>query len=176
MMDKGLTHIYCGEGKGKTTAAFGLALRCAGHGQTVVIAQFLKAGDSGECQAMRRFPNVLLQAVHPVGKFSFQMNAEEKQQTTRALTAFFAEITALAVQRQARLLLLDEIIGAVDKGFLSEETVLAFLRSRPAGLEVVMTGRNPSAALIDCADYVSEIQKIKHPFDRGIAARDCIER
>ena len=78
---KGLIHLYCGEGKGKTTAAVGLAVRCAGHGGRVVFAQFLKDGTSGECRALAGLKNVTVLAANPVGKFSFQMTEEEKRRT-----------------------------------------------------------------------------------------------
>ena len=103
-MDTGLIHIYCGDGKGKTTASLGLVLRCAGRGGKILFAQFLKGRPTGELEALKALPQV-----------------------------------------------------------------------KPAHTEVVLTGRDPSPALLDLADYVSEIKKIKHPFDRGLAARIGIE-
>lgn len=173
-MEKGLIHIYCGEGKGKTSAAFGLALRCAGHGERVIIAQFLKDGNSGECEMMRRLPQVQVFGSNPSGKFSFQMNAEEKIYTKKAVQHIFQQ--AVAAAADARMLVLDEAMAALSCDFLQLEDVLQFLEARPAGLEVVLTGRYPPQELLDRADYVSEIQKMKHPFDRGVAARDGIER
>lgn len=173
--DIGLIHIYCGDGKGKTTAAMGLAARCAGHGRGVVIAQFLKDGSSGECRVLGRLDGVTLLAANPFGKFSFQMTADERAQTTGAVRRMFEAACAHAVRTGARLLVLDEVCAAITCGFLDEADVTAFLDGKPQGLEVVLTGRDPSLALQQRADYISEIRKCRHPFDRGIAAREDIE-
>lgn len=176
MKETGLTHIYCGDGKGKTTAAMGLALRCAGHGKPVVVAQFLKDGTSGECRAFAALPNVTLLAANPSGKFSFRMTEEEKKQTAEALTRTFDAACDFAVRTNARMLVLDEVCAAISCGFLAEDRVLDFLSRRPEQLEVVMTGRDPSAQLREAANYISEIRKIRHPYDKGVAAREGIEQ
>lgn len=170
----GLVHIYCGDGKGKTTAAFGLALRCVGSGNKVVVAQFLKDGQSGECRALRTFSNVVLLGCNPSGKFSFHMDEAEKKQTRQVSQQTLRE--AFEAAHDARLLVLDEVMAAVTCGFLTVEEVVAAVQNRSAGLELVMTGRNPPNELAALADYISEMKKIRHPFDRGIAARDGIER
>ena len=172
---KGLIHLYCGEGKGKTTAAVGLAVRCAGHGGRVVFAQFLKDGTSGECRALAGLKNVTVLAANPVGKFSFQMTEEEKRRTADAVSRMFEAAAGFAVREGARLLVLDEVCAAVSCGFLEERAVLAFLDGRPETLEVVMTGRGPSEALCARADYITEMAARRHPFDRGAAAREGIE-
>ena len=170
----GLVHVYCGDGKGKTTAAFGLALRCVGAGNKVVVAQFLKDGQSGECCALRTFPNAVLLGCNPTGKFSFRMDETEKEQTRKVSRQTLQE--ALAAAHDARMLVLDEVMAAVTCGFLTVEEVIHAVTNRPAELELIMTGRNPPEELAALADYISEIKKIRHPFDRGIAARDGIER
>lgn len=175
MIQRGLVHLYCGDGKGKTTAAFGLALRCAGHKEQVVIAQFLKDGRSGECRIMRELPNVCLFSANPTGKFTFQMTEEDKRQTTLALNECMQKAAQVASSLSARILILDEILAAITGGFIKCDDVLALLQSRPAQMEVVLTGRNPPQALIDYADYISKISKVKHPFDEGIKAREGIE-
>ena len=171
----GLVHLYCGEGKGKTTAAVGLAVRCAGHGGKVVFAQFLKDGTSGECRVLAKLPAVTLLAANPVGKFSFRMTDEEKQETAQALTRTFRAATDFAVREQAQLLVLDEVCAAVSCGFLDEREVLDWLEHRPDTLEVVLTGRGPSEALQAHADYITEMTKRRHPYEKGIAAREGIE-
>lgn len=176
MNELGLIHLYCGDGKGKTTAAMGLALRCAGRGKTVVVAQFLKDGASGECRALAKMPQVTVLAANPCGKFSFQMTEEEKTQTADAAARTFAAATGFAVREQARLLVLDEACAAIACGFLDEQALLDFLDGKPAGLEVALTGRDPSDALLARADYISEIVKRRHPFDKGVAAREDIEQ
>lgn len=176
MRENGLIHIYCGDGKGKTTAAMGLALRSIGHHKPVVIAQFLKDGTSGECRLLGTMDNVTVLAANPVGKFSFAMSDSEKEVTKNAIVRTFEAATQFAVREHAFLLILDEVCAAITCGFLEEERVLAFLHNKPDMLEVVMTGRDPSERLQAEADYISEICKRKHPFDRGIAAREGIEQ
>ncbi len=160
-------HIYTGDGKGKTTCAAGLAARCAGYGKKVLFYQFLKCEPSGECVT-------LAEAVefHCVKeKFGFVCNMtdsekEELKEKTRAL--FFA-----ACDSECDMLVLDEILGAVACGFIEEQELLQFLKN--AHCEVVLTGRDASEVLIEAADYVTEMQQVKHIYDRGISARRGIE-
>jgi len=169
----GLIHIYCGDGKGKTTAAIGLAIRAAGAGKRVVFAQFFKDGSSSEISVLKAVGNI--QAVHcnTVRGFWKRMDDVQKAKASKDYTSFLAEIIVLA--KDADLLVLGEIISACNHGTVTEAAVLDFLRDKPNGLEVVLTGRNPSKALLELADYVSEIRKVKHPYDCGIAAREGIE-
>ena len=156
MAQTGLIHLYCGDGKGKTTAAMGLALRAAGHGLPVVIAQFLKDGTSGECRILRTLPTVTVLAAHPCGKFSFQ--------------------EAVKSAKSPGLLVLDEVCAAVSCGFLSKDILLDFLSEKPVDLEVVMTGRAPCDEIRAAADYLSEIKKCRHPYDNAVPAREGIEK
>ena len=130
---QGLVHIYYGDGKGKTTAAFGLALRCAGQGKRVVIAQFLKGGSSGEAAAAGRLPGITLLREKGVRKFTFQMDEAERAETARGCLALFRRAAALAAEGDVRLLVLDEVLDAV-RGFLPPEELCGFLDGRPAGL------------------------------------------
>ena len=171
---QGLVQIYYGDGKGKTTAAFGLAFRCAGWGRRVVIAQFLKSGASGEVMAAERFPELTVMRTKEINKFTFQMNEEEKAATARNCQDLFRQATALAVEQQARLLVMDEVIDA-SRGFLPMDELCAFLDNRPEGLEVVMTGHSLPQELADRADYITHVQKEKHPYDKGVMARKEIE-
>ena len=170
----GLVHLYCGDGKGKTTAAVGLAVRHSGRGGKVVFAQFLKDGTSGECRVLAKL-GVTVLAANPVGKFSFRMTEEEKAETAAALGRTFDAATGFAVRERATLLVLDEVCAAVNCGFLPEKTLTEFLESRPDSLEVVLTGRDPSENLQVHADYITEMKKRRHPFDEGVAAREGIE-
>lgn len=169
----GLVHIYYGDGKGKTTAAFGLAFRCAGRGQPVVVAQFLKGGASGELDAAKRFPEITVFRGKPTGKFTFQMNDEEKRATADQCAELFC--SAVSAASAARLLVLDECVDACVKGLLSHEAVADFLDHRPPGLEVVLTGHSLPPDLAARADYISHVVKEKHPFDQGLKARPDIE-
>ena len=168
-----MLHIYCGDGKGKTTCAMGLAARAAGHGRRVVIAQFLKSGNSGERAALGDLPNITCLPVPETMKFVFAMSEQEKAETRTRMTGDFHRAAELA--KAADLLVLDELCSAISTGMVPLEEVLTFLDSRPDGLEVVITGRDPAPELQERADYITEMHKIKHPFDRGVNAREGVE-
>ena len=168
-----MIHIYCGDGKGKTTCAMGLAVRAAGHGRRVVVAQFLKGSNSGERAVLEALPTVDCRPVPETIKFVFQMDEAEKAQARAQMTAAFSQAADAA--QESDLLVLDELCGAISTGMVPLEPVLAVLDSRPENLEVVITGRDPDPALLERADYVTEMRKIKHPFDRGVNAREGIE-
>lgn len=168
-----MLHIYCGEGKGKTTCSMGLAVRAAGHGRKVVVAQFLKCGNSGERAVLEQLPNVNCLPVPEVMKFVFTMTEEEKAQTRAQMTGVLRQ--AVEASRDADLLVLDELNGAITTGMVALQDVLDFLDSRPEQLEVVITGRDPADELRKRADYITEMTKIKHPFDKGLNARKGVE-
>lgn len=168
-----MVHIYCGDGKGKTTCAMGLAVRAAGHGRKVVVAQFLKGSNSGERAVLESLPTVNCLPVPETIKFIFAMDEQEKAQARAQMTAAFAQ--AVEASRDSDLLVLDELCGAITTGMVPLEDVLAFLDNRPEGLEVVITGRDPAPSLQERADYITEMRKVKHPFDKGVNAREGIE-
>lgn len=174
-MDTGLIHIYCGDGKGKTTAALGLTLRCAGRGGRVLFAQFLKSRPTGELMLLAQLPQITLLRGKGLMKFTFQMTPAELAQTRQEQAALLEKIEAYCQAQQPDLAVCDELVNACSLGLIDEEKVISFLKKKPAKTELVLTGRNPGAPLIALADYVSEIKKIKHPYDRGIAARVGIE-
>ena len=174
-MEQGLIHIYCGDGKGKSTAAAGLAARAAGRGKQVLVARFLKTDDSGEVAALSRIPGIRLIPCSRTFGFTFQMSDQEKKEAARYYEELFQKAWDQAEQEGFDMLVLDEMMAALSAGFVTEEQLLGRLQNRPEGLEVVMTGRNPSERLVEAAYYVSEIRKVKHPFDRGIGARTGIE-
>ncbi len=168
-----MLQIYCGDGKGKTTAAMGLAIRAAGHGRQVVIAQFLKGSNSGERVVLTAQPNIHCLPVPETVKFTFAMTEEEKVRFQQDMTDTFRQAARLA--QTADLLILDELNAAISTGMVPLEEVLTFLDQRPADLEVVITGRDPDLALQERADYITEMTKRKHPFDQGLQAREGIE-
>ena len=172
---KGLIHIYTGRGKGKTTAAMGLAVRCAGSGGRVLVTQMLKKGTSSEISVLRQVPGIRVFSLEKHEQFVSRMTPEEKQEAGRYHQAYFQQICEMTGAEHWDLLVLDEIIGAVNHGFLTAGQVTAFLRSRPEELEVVMTGRDPLPELTELADYITEMKKVKHPFENGIRARKGIE-
>lgn len=168
-----LVHIYCGDGKGKTSAAVGMAVRAAGRGLKVVMVRFLKSDDSGEVAVLGHIPGIMLLPCEKTFGFVSAMDRETREQAARwNLEQFFR---AVELAEGADLLILDEIMAAMTYGMVPEERVLEFLEARPGRLEVVLTGRSPSERILGAADYVSEIQKVRHPYDRGILARKGIE-
>lgn len=175
-MEKGLIHIYCGEGKGKTTAAMGLSIRAAGRKKKVFITQFLKSGKTGELASLEKLQEyITFMPGRPVNKFVWNMNEEEKNQAKIEHTARFHEIIKIMNNENYDLLILDEIIATINNEFIEVKDVVEFLKNKPTGLEVVMTGRNPKGELIELANYVTEMKCIKHPFEEGIPSRVGIE-
>lgn len=172
----GLIHIYCGDGKGKTTAAVGLAVRCAGRGNKVLLVQFLKSRDSGELYSLARLPDIEVMRGKESKKFTFQMNEEEKHALLIEHNKMFEQVLAKIKNGGYSLLILDEVIGALNAKVFEMPKLIEFLRHKPENLEVVLTGRNPAPELVEIADYVSEMRKVKHPMDKGIMAREGIEK
>lgn len=172
----GLVHIYCGDGKGKTTAAVGLAVRCAGRGNKVLLVQFLKSRDSGELYSLAKLPDIEVMRGKESKKFTFQMNEEEKHALLIEHNKMFEQVLEKIKNGGYSLLILDEVIGALNAKVFEMPKLIEFLRHKPENLEVVLTGRNPALELVEIADYVSEMRKVKHPMDRGIIAREGIEK
>lgn len=172
----GLIHIYCGDGKGKTTAAVGLAVRCAGRGNKVLLVQFLKSRDSGELYSLAKLPDIEVMRGKESKKFTFQMNEEEKHALLIEHNKMFEQVLAKIKNGGYSLLILDEVIGALNAKVFEMPKLIEFLRHKSENLEVVLTGRNPAPELVEIADYVSEMRKVKHPMDRGIMAREGIEK
>ncbi len=171
---RGLIHLYCGDGKGKTTAATGLALRSAGAGRRVIFTQFFKDGSSSEVKALRAVPGVTVRVCDMQHGFFRDMDDEGRQKAVADYTALFESAAAEAADG-ADLLVLDEAVSACNHGMIPMDALLRFLREKPEGLEVVLTGRDPAPELLAAADYVTEMRKIRHPYDRGIRARKGVE-
>ena len=176
MTQTGLIHIYTGDGKGKSTAAVGLAVRCAGSGGQVIFCQFMKNNRSSELNILRQLPQIqLVQATECFGFYKY-LNEEQRAAAAQVCGQLLEQAIAAAQNSNARLLVLDEVISSYNHKLLPQKRLLDFLQHKPAGLEVVLTGRNPAPELAALADYLSDIRKIKHPYDQGIAAREGIEK
>ena len=176
MSEQGLIHIYFGNGKGKTTAALGLALRASGCGKSVVVVQFLKDWKSGELAPLASLPGVtILRGKAPGGVFVHEMDEEAKRETKSIHDSNLKQ--ALDMQREGKcdLLVLDEAIDAYRLGLLDEKMFNQLLDGKPEPLELVITGHNPDASILERADYVTEMVKHKHPYDLGVAARKGVE-
>ena len=173
-MKKGYIQIYTGNGKGKTTAALGLALRAAGHGMSVKIIQFLKGGVSGELKSLKKLETVELFRVTDAGKYVWDLNDEEQrdmQKRSREMLQASKEWFAQGLD----ILILDEIMAAIKYDIVSLKDVLSLIEARPEGTEMVLTGREAPRELVEKADLVSEIKDIKHYFGKGVPARRGIE-
>lgn len=166
-----MIHLYYGNGKGKTTAAMGLALRCAGSGKRLLMFQFLKGNSSSERSLTDNIIDVIKGKDNE--KFIFNMNEEEKAEAAVFYTDKLREIDKIADKYD--MIILDEVIDAVNVGFVAEAELLAFTKKHREKAEIIITGHNPSQKLIEASDYVTEMRKIKHPFDNGTAARKGIE-
>lgn len=169
----GKVHVITGPGRGKTTAAFGLAMRAAGHGIRVCIVQFMKTGETtGEAIAVRNVPEIEL-VQFGTGMFVDPKKAsgDDVDCARKALE----HVRKILSDGRCGLLILDEINVAASFGLLEAKEVIALLESREKGVEVVLTGRNAPLEFIDYADYVSVIDSWKHPFDQGGKPREGIE-
>ncbi len=172
---RGLIHIYEGDGKGKTSAGVGLAVRCAGSGQKVLYTQFLKSGSSCELNILDQIDTICVERCEEKFGFVFQMSPETKEKAKCCYTEHLRKIIRQAKEGGYRLLVMDEMIASYNLEMIDREELLCFLKNKPEELEVVLTGRDPAPELVELADYVSRVQKIKHPFDQGIPARRGIE-
>lgn len=168
---RGLIHLYCGDGKGKTTAAMGLCMRAAGAGLQVVVVQFLKNGDSSELSILSAHKNVTVLAGKGGDKFTCRMTDTEK---AAARTIHDKNLDA-ALAIPCDLLLLDEAAAACRLGLVDEKKVKALCQNKPPRLELVLTGRNPPDFMVQAADYITEMRCVRHPYQQGIGARKGIE-
>lgn len=169
-------HVYTGEGKGKTTAAMGLALRSLGHGNRVLVAQFMKNGVSGELKALGCFPNALVRTAPPIKGFISKLNEAERGQAAMEQAAFAEEMIRLIKAEKPQTVVLDEINVALHRGMLSEDTAARLIDTALGCAETLATGRNAPDWLCDRADYVSRIAAEKHPYrTRKQAARKGVE-
>ncbi len=173
MTGTGRIHIYYGDGKGKTTAAVGLAVRAAGSGLKVLFFQFLKDNSSNERKILEALPGVTcLPGREPV-KFVSKMNGDERIEFRHYNNKALDEIIKFCAPFD--MLILDEALCAVNLEVLSEEKLISFIQHKPRGLEIVMTGPRLPDNLLEMADYVTEVRKVKHQFDLGRSARKGIE-
>lgn len=172
-MENGLVHAYCGDGKGKTTAAMGAALRAAGREKKVLIVRFLKTDDSGEVKALAHIPKVTVLPCQKTFGFSWNMTPEQKKEAAVYYTEQFEKACALAEDYD--MLIMDEIASACSLSFIKEERLLDFLEHRPPHLEVILTGREFSSQVLSYCGYVTRMVPVRHPFEQGISAREGIE-
>jgi len=172
-LEKGLVQIYTGNGKGKTSAAFGLALRAVGRGLRVFIIQFIKGGfDYGELYAVEKLPNLELKAF---GRGKFILEKPPAKEDVRLAEEALVLAEHVVKGGEHDVVVLDEVNVALNLGLIDVGRVLELVRSKPAHVELVLTGRNAPQELIRMADLVTEMREVKHPYNDGFAARKGIE-
>jgi cob(I)alamin adenosyltransferase len=179
MVEKGLVQVYTGDGKGKTTAAFGLALRAAGRGNRVLIFQFLKPPtlELGERLAVERcgLP-IRLESLEAQWQLFRSLRNEQDREAARAAVGdALGRLTELAAKRAYDILVLDEVVFCLSLDLARPADLRRLLEQRDPGVEVILTGRGATPELIELADLVTEMKKVKHPFDQGVHARPGIE-
>ncbi len=172
---RGYVQVYTGNGKGKTTASLGLALRAAGHGLKTVIIQFMKGWiDYGELRGVEMLaPHV---EIHQAGRDTFVNRKDPDPEDVRLAREGWELARATIEGRHADIVVLDEINCAVDFGLLPVGEVLEVLRRRPEGMEIVLTGRGAPPEFLDLADLVTEMREVKHYYAKGVDARVGVER
>lgn len=172
---RGLIHIYCGDGKGKTTASMGLAIRAAGSGMNVLFTQFLKGSDTSELNSLKQIKGItVLRNAIDYGFFN-QMTEEDKAAIKKLHNETLQQAIQAVNDKTVDLLILDEIIATYNYNLVDKHLLDELIQNKPEYLELVLTGRDPAEHFIAAADYVSEIKKVKHPFDKRIGARKGIE-
>jgi cob(I)alamin adenosyltransferase len=174
-LGRGYVHVYTGNGKGKTTASLGLALRAAGHGLKVLILQFMKGWiDYGELEGVRMLsPHVELRQC---GRDTFVDRGNPDPEDIRLAREGWEIAKEAILGKKADMVILDEVNCAVEFGLLSVAEVLEIVKGKPDGMELILTGRGAPADIIDAADLVTEMREVKHYYSKGVDARVGVER
>ncbi len=169
---RGVVVVNTGDGKGKSTSGFGVAIRALGHGQKVAVVQFIKGTwKTGESQFFSRFPEV----THVVSGDGFTWDTQDRDQDIAAATRGFEAAKSLIEAGEHDVVILDEINVAASHGYLDGQAIADVLANKPEHVSVVVTGRNAPQAVIDAADTVTEMRVVKHAFHAGIRARKGVE-
>jgi len=170
---RGLLMIHTGAGKGKSSAAFGMALRCVGHGMKVGIIQFIKgAWDTAERRVLASFGELV--SFRAMGE-GFTWETQDRARDVAAAERAWGEAEKLLADPETAMVILDELNIVLRYGYLPVEPVLAAIKARPAGQHVVVTGRNALEPLLEAADLVTEMTMVKHPFRQGVKAQPGVE-
>lgn len=175
-LEKGYIQVYMGNGKGKTTAALGQGLRSCGRGLKVYMVQFLKSGDTGELHSVEKlYPLFEILRFERERGFFWTLSEQEKQEIKKDIDKGFQFIKAAVRDNKCDLLIIDELLGVLENKLLNVDDVLELIKSKPVGMEIIITGRNAPKEIIDAADLVTEMREIKHYFRNGVPARVGIE-
>ena len=170
---RGYIQVYTGNGKGKTTAAIGLAIRAAGAGLKVFIAQFIKMGDYSEIKALRRFSDLITVEQFGLGRFT---DGKPLPEDIAAAQKGLKQVKSIMASEEYKVIILEEANVAAKFGLIREQDLLVLIVNKPYDVELVITGRYASARVIEIADLVTEMVAIKHYFEKGVPARVGIEK
>lgn len=170
-----MIHLYTGEGKGKTTAAIGQTIRAAGSGYRVIFAQFMKGNDSGELPVLQDIKDVTVVRSPKEFGFYHTMSEEEKQALTDIHNFILDELLAAAKNKRCEMIVLDEITYPITWELIDVAKLKRLLAYAGDGPELVLTGRNAADFLTECADYITEMKCVRHPYETGAPARKGIE-
>lgn len=175
-LEKGLIHIYTGDGKGKTTAALGQGVRTFGAGFRVLMVQFLKGDDTGELNSIEKLGEGFdLKRFAAINNFYINLPEEEKLKAKQEAIEGLSFINNVFKEESYNLIIMDEIMAALYNKMVEVDDVVSLIKNKPPHIELIMTGRNAPQELVELADYVTEMKLIKHPFQQGIYARKGIE-
>lgn len=168
-----MIHLYTGDGKGKTTAAIGLAVRAAGSGLPVIFAQFMKGGDTGELHSLACLSGVRICRSPRDFGFYASMSEQDKRELTQIHNGLLDTLLAEAESGTCKMMVLDEITYPVKWGLLDQDKLRHLLECK--NIELVLTGRDAADFLVDAADYITEMRCVRHPYEKGVMARRGIE-
>ena len=170
---RGYIQVYTGNGKGKTTAAIGLAIRAAGAGLKVYMAQFIKKGDYSEIKALRRFSDLITVEQFGLGRF---MDGKPLPEDIAAAQKGLKQVKSIMASEEYNVIILEEANVAAKYGLIRVQDLVGLMINKPFDLELVITGRYASGRVIEIADLVTEMMPVKHYFERGVPARVGIEK
>ena len=175
-LKNGFVQVYTGDGKGKTTAALGLAVRAAGDGLKVIMVQFLKGGSTGELNSAKLLhPNFAIRRFEKPRGFFWTLTQEEKLELKKEVGEAYEFCVSTLKEEGCDILILDEVMGALSNNLICNEQLEDLISLKPDNMELILTGRNAPQSIIDMADLVTEMKQVKHYFEQGISAREGIE-
>ncbi len=172
-MKRGFVQVYTGNGKGKTTAAIGLAIRAAGAGLKVFIGQFIKMGAYSEIKALKRYTDLITVEQFGLGRFA---DGKPSPEDIAAAQQGLKRVRAIMASKEYKIIILEEANIAVMLGLIAVQDLISLIVNKPYEMELVITGRGASTRIIEIADLVTEMQVIKHYFQKGVRARVGIEK
>lgn len=175
-LKKGYVQIYTGNGKGKTTAAVGLAVRAAGNGYNVFMVQFLKGSKTGEIESAKKMaPFFNIFRFEKKRGFFWTLNADEKVELKEDVQKAYEFCRKTLKEEKCDILIMDEVMGALSNNLISEQQLIELIDNKPDNIELVLTGRNAPKSIINKANLVTEMKDIKHYFNEGVPSREGIE-